>query len=93
MEKKRLTTEEWLAFKESHPSELHNKLEDIIISVSWREFAHRYMNRKAPWLYDKINGFNQYGEPVPPMTEEELSKFKNGLLNLSERIKRVAESL
>lgn len=72
---------------------MYNKLEDIIISVSWREFAHRYMNIKAPWLYDKIYGFNQYGEPVPPMTEEELAKFKNGLLNLSERIKRVAESL
>ncbi len=27
------------------------------------------------------------------ITDEELSKFKNGLLDLSERIKKVAESL
>lgn len=93
MEKKRLTIEKWLAFKESHPSELHNKLEDIIISVSWREFAHRYLDNKTPWLYDKINGFDQYGEPIPPMTEEELARFKNGLFDLSKRIKNVAESL
>ena len=93
MEKKRLTIDEWRAFKESHPSELYNKLEDIIVSVSWREFAHRYMGKNAPWLHDKINGFNQHGELVPPMTKEEFAKFKNGLLDLSERIKNVAESL
>lgn len=93
MEKKRLTTEKYLAFLTEHPSTLHQKLQDILLSVSWREFSHRYMGKKEGWIYDKINGFNQYGEPVPPMTDEELTNFKNGLLDLSERIKKVAESL
>ena len=93
MEKTKLTLEEWLAFKKSHPSELYNKLNDIVISVSWREFSKRYMNEKGPWLYEKIDGFNRYGESVPPLTENEMKLFKNGLLDLSERIKKVAESL
>ena len=93
MEKKKLTLDEWLPFKKSHPSELYNKLKDIVISVSWREFSMRYMNEKGPWLYEKIDGFNRYGEAIPPLTESEMKQFKNGLLDLSERIKKVAESL
>ncbi len=93
MEKKKLALEEWLAFKKSHPGELYNKLKDIVISVSWREFSMCYMNEKGTWLYEKIDGFNRFGESVPPLTENEMKLFKNGLLDLSERIKKVAESL
>ena len=41
----------------------------------------------------KIDGFDRFGETTSPMTDEELTNFKNGLLDLSERIKKVAESL
>lgn len=93
MEKKRLTSDKLVALLKEHPSTLHQKVEDILLSVSWREFSNRYMGKKGGGIYDKINGFNQYGEPVPPMTDKELTNFKNGLLDLSERIKKVAESL
>ena len=93
MEKKRITADKYLELQKEHPSTLHQKLQDVLLSVSWREFSNRYMGKKGGWIYDKINGFNQYGEPVPPMTDEELTNFKNGLFDLSERIKKVAESL
>ena len=51
------------------------------------------MGKKGTWLYEKIDGFDRFGETVTPMTDEELTEFKNGLLDLSKRIKKVAESL
>ena len=93
METKRLTTDKYLAHLNEHPSTLRQQLYDILLSVSWREFSNRYMGKKGDWIYEKINGFDQYGEAVTPMTDEELTEFKNGLLDLSEQIKKVAESL
>ena len=93
MEKKRLTAEKYLTLQKEHPSTLRQKLQDILLSVSWREFSNHYMGKKGTWLYEKIDGFDRFGETTPPMTDEELTNFKNGLFDLSERIKKVAESL
>lgn len=93
MEKKRITTKKYLALLNEHPSTLRQKLQDILISVSWRDFSNHYMGKKGSWLYEKIDGFDRFGEATSPMTDEELTYFKNGLLDLSKRIKKVAESL
>ena len=93
MEKKRLTADKYLALLNEHPSTLRQQLDDILLSVSWREFANHYMGKKGNWLYEKIDGFDRFGETVTPMTDEEMTEFKNGLIDLSERIKKVAESL
>ena len=93
MEKKRLTADKYFALQKEHPNTLRQKLQDILISVSWRDFSNHYMGKKGSWLYEKIDGFDRFGEATSPMTDEELINFKNGLLDLSERIKKVAESL
>lgn len=93
MEKKRLTADKYLTHLTEHPSTLRQKLQDILISVSWRDFSNHYMGKKGSWLYEKIDVFDRFGEATSPMTDEELINFKNGLLDLSERIKKVAESL
>ena len=92
MEKKRLTSDN-LTLLNEHPSTLHQQLDDILLSVSWREFATHYMGKKGTWLYEKIDGSDRFGEATSSMTDEELTNFKNGLLDLSERIRKVAESL
>ena len=93
MEKKRLTADKYLELQKEHPSTLRQKLQGILLSVSWRDFSNHYMGKKGTWLYEKIDGFDRFGETTSPMTDEELTNFKSGLLDLSERIKKVAESL
>lgn len=93
MEKKRITTDKYLVLLNERPSTLRQKIIDILLSVSWRDFSTRYIGKKGTWLYDKIDGFDRYGESVSPMAESEMEQFKNGLLDLAERIKKVAESL
>ena len=93
MEKKKPTTVKHATPPNEHPSTLRQKLQDILISVSWRDFSNHYMGKKGTWLYEKIDGFDRFGEATSPMTDEELINFKNGLLDLSGRIKKVAESL
>ena len=93
MEKKRLTADKYLELQKEYPSTLRQKLQGILLSVSWRDFSNHYMGKKGTWLYEKIDGFDRFGETTSPMTDEELTNFKSGLLDLSERIKKVAESL
>ncbi len=94
MEKKRMIGVEWVEFLKNHPTpELKQKLDEILLAISWGEFANNYMGEKARWIHEKIDGYSFEGEPVEPMGEDELLRFKNGLFDLSERIRRIAESL
>lgn len=72
---------------------LQKKVSDILLDVSWREVANKYMHKPAEWLQEHINGFRTNGTVAEPMTQEELDMLKNGLFDLSDRIRRVAESL
>lgn len=93
MGKKRLTADKYLELQKERPNTLRQKLQDILLSVSWRDFSNHYMGKKGTWLYEKIDGFDRFGETTSPMTDEELTNFKSGLLDLSERIKKVSELL
>ena len=91
---KQMTGMEWIEFlgKQS-PTELRTKVDDILLAVSWREIARDYMKKPASWLHEKIDGYLRNGTPVMPMSTDETKKLKDGLLDLSERIKKVANSL
>ena len=58
------------------------------VSLDKIKIIDNYIDR-----YDEIDGYSFEGEPVEPMSEDELLRFKNGLFDLSERIRRIAESL
>ena len=68
-------------------------VDDILLAVSWREIARDYMKKPASWLHEKIDGYLRNGTPVMPMSNDETKMLKDGLLDLSERIKKVANSL
>ena len=87
---------EWCKFlNEQEGTELSKKVESINTLLSWGDFSVKYMQHDSTWLYEKLIGYKRGEEPipVPPMTEDEIIMFKNGLLDLSEEIKRVAEAL
>ena len=57
MEKKRLTADKYLELQKERPNTLRQKLQDILLSVSWRDFSNHYMGKKGTWLYEKNRWF------------------------------------
>ena len=87
---------DWCKFlNEQEETELSKKVESINTLLSWGDFSVKYMQHDSTWLYEKLIGYKRGEEPipVPQMTDEEIYLFKNGLISLSEEIKRVAETL
>ena len=68
------------------------KLDDILVEVSWGHLSMRYFGKSPSWLYNKLRGIDGNGKPVS-LTDEELAQFKGALCDLADRIRRVADSL
>ena len=73
-------------------TDVKQRLFDIIMKITWREVAHDYFGKSANWLYHKLYGINGMGAPGG-FTESELCQLKEGLIDLSEKIRATAERL
>ena len=73
-------------------TETKQNLADIIKIISWSEIARQYFFKSASWLHHKINGIDGNGCPTD-FTDIEKAQLRDALLDLSERIKKVAESI
>lgn len=71
---------------------MKQRVSDINLSVSWMDFANRYFQKSSAWFYNKLNGRDGNGG-VGGFTPEEAEQFRGALFDLSERIRRTAESL
>lgn len=65
---------------------MREKLKDILLIISWRQFSRRYFDRSASWMYHKLDG-------IEPFTEAEREKLRESLLNLSDTIRKTAENI
>lgn len=61
-------------------------LSDILLIISWREFARQYFHKSPSWLYHKLDG-------IDPIKDEEKEQLKRSLLDLAERIRKTAETI
>lgn len=68
------------------------KLSDILVAISWRDIARTYFGKSSSWLYHKLDGIDGNGG-VGGFTLEELQQLKGALCDLSDRIRRAADSL
>jgi hypothetical protein len=75
-----------------YDSEVKAKMADILVDVSWREIAHKYFGKSSSWLYHKLSGIDGNGGSGG-FTPEEAQQLKGALCDLSERIRRAAESI
>lgn len=73
-------------------SDVKQRLSDIIMKITWREIAHDYFGKSASWLYHKLDGINGMGAPGG-FTPSELAQLKEGLIDLSEKIRAAADRL
>ena len=73
-------------------SDMKQRLADINLSVSWMDFANKYFHKSSSWFYHKLNGIDGNGG-IGGFDEKEIEHHKGSLFDLSERIRKAAESI
>ena len=70
------------------------KLRDVYLDLNIRRIANRYFDRSGSWLYHKFDRVDVNGTGTPDdFTPEQLQQLRSSLLDLSDRIRRAAETL
>lgn len=82
-----------VAVKQSEKiTDMKQRMSDIYLAVSWREIARTYFDKSVPWFQHKMYGIDGNGGKGG-FTEDEAGQLKGALLDLSDRIRRAAESI
>ena len=72
--------------------DMKKRLSDILMTISWREFANTYFGRSSSWLYHKMDGIDGNGGKGG-FTKEEADQMRGALCDLSDRIRRAADNI
>lgn len=78
--------------KQAKDNTVKQRLQDILLSVSWREVANTYFDRSASWLYHKLDGIDGNGGGGG-FTDKEKEQLRGALVDLSDRIRRAADNI
>ena len=81
-----------MVLKESQQATMKKQLEDILVSISWRDLANRYFDKSGSWLYHKLDGVDGNKKPTE-FTMEEKYQLKGALIDLADRIRRTADAI
>jgi len=73
-------------------SPFRQRLNDILVDISWGQIAKKYFGKSPSWLYHKLDGIDGNGGDGH-FYDAELEQFKGALCDLADRIRRVADSL
>ena len=68
------------------------KLRDILLDINIAKLARRYFDRSSGWLYHKFDGIDGNGG-TDDFSPAELEKLRGALYDLSDRIRKAADSL
>lgn len=73
-------------------NEVKTKMQDILCDIAIGRLCMRYFDKTPSWLYHKINQEVVNGKQIT-FTEEEKQQLKGALCDLSDRIRRTADTL
>lgn len=73
-------------------TDMKKKASDILLAISWRELANSYFHKSSSWLYHKMDGIDGNGGKGG-FTPEEAEQLRGALVDLSNRIRRVAVTI
>lgn len=73
-------------------TDMKKKIKDVQMAISWRDFANRYFQRSSSWFYHKMDGIDGNGG-AGGFSESEAEQMRNALYDLSNRIRRAADSI
>lgn len=91
-QKKRINAMEIVMKKPVVITDMKKKMADIMLSVSWRDFANTYFQKSSSWFYHKMDGIDGNGGKGG-FNEDEAEQMRGALMDLSDRIRRAAESI
>lgn len=69
-----------------------DKLKDILLYLKWGNISKDYLGFSRGWIYQRLNGYDGNGNDCD-LNEDQKNKLKLALLDLSQRIGKVAETL
>mgnify|MGYP000643625155 FL=1 len=72
--------------------DVKSKISDILVAISWREIARAYFGKSSSWIYHKLDGIDGNGG-AGGFTPDEAMQLKGALCDLSDRIRRAADSI
>lgn len=73
-------------------TDMKRKMQDVLLAVSWREFANTYFQKSSSWFYHKMDGIDGNGG-IGGFSPQEAEQMRNALFDLSARIRRAAENI
>lgn len=73
-------------------ADMRQRCEGLRLDISWQAFSHRYFQKSSSWFYHKFHGRDGNGGEGG-FTPEEVALFREGLYDLSARIRAVADGL
>ena len=73
-------------------TDMKKKLSDVLMAISWREFANTYFQRSSSWFYHKMDGIDGNSREGG-FNEAEAEQMRGALIDLSNRIRRAAEKI
>ena len=83
---------ETVLIKQQDTQTMRQKLYDLLVAISWADLSRTYFGKSSSWLYHKMDGRDGNGKPTT-FTPEEIQKLKGALVDLSDRIRRAADSI
>ena len=69
---------------------IKERMQDILLDISWRALARRYFGKSSSWIYHKMDG---YSGNDSSFTAQEQAELKGALYDLADRIRRCADTL
>ena len=73
-------------------TDMKKKVKDIMMAISWRDFANTYFHKSSSWFYHKMDGIDGNGGKGG-FNQEETEQLRGALIDLSNRIRRAAEEI
>ena len=71
---------------------MRQTLYDLLVAISWADLSRTYFGKSSSWLYHKMDGRDGNGKPTT-FTAEEQEQLKGALIDLSNRIRKAAETI
>jgi hypothetical protein len=83
---------ETVILKKQEQGTVKQKLQDVLMVVSWREIARHYFGKSSSWLYHKMDGIDGNGKKSD-FTLQEKEQMRGALCDLADRLRRCADTL
>ena len=71
---------------------MKQQMDDILLAISWGNLARTYFTKSASRFYHKMDGRDGNNKPTE-FNAEERAQLKGALTDLSDRIRRAADSI